>query len=180
MDLFWRQFVDGSLLPLLYVTIVLVMWRTFKPIIKHYVYYPKVCRKLVRMAQELVRRVVDGDTHGTELTQGFILDGFAIGWSDMARVYQNYIRDLPLEKRHEIIDKLLQNQVVRCKGQYTDVATLLDMMNYMEIETIIYAIDEGARILQPDGSVAINISRVKYGSSELANDVIAFRLGNPC
>lgn len=94
----------------------------------------------------------------------------------MANVYQNYLNDLPMNVRHDIIDKILHNQErkLQNKGEdCTDIVRLVGQLNVIEIETLFYIMNEKKEIDWTE------LKRMSYGGSDLANDLIAFRFRNP-
>lgn len=97
------------------------------------------------------------------------------GVLEMTSVYQKYLNGLAESKRSEIIDKLLDNQMVRCQQEgitSTNISELIEYMGPLEVETLYCLIH----------SQALNwgsLDKITFGRSELANDIIAFRFRNP-
>jgi hypothetical protein len=104
-------------------------------------------------------------------------DGHLIGWLEMVSVYRKYIVGLPLQTRHELIDKLLNNQQTRQRrtGEPTNLVTLIEGMNAVERETLIYACG-GYNTLDKVGNL---VSSTPVPASDLANEVIGFKLSHP-
>lgn len=145
------------------------VWEKFKAGVWRHVLWER--------AQKLHVGILSGTVDGPDLLRNRMRpDGQIIGWVEMVQVYQKYMNDLPLQKRHEVIDKLLQNQAIRCKGHYTDIQTLIDMMNSAEIETLAYTMGVEFNSIDDRGHQIREVPRPTEG---LANEVILFRFRNP-
>lgn len=132
---------------------------------------------LQERVKSILFRVYCGTANPSELlANSYHSDGQIIGWVELTHMYQRYVNEMPMQKRHELIDKLLQNQEVRCKGHYTNMQMLIDMMNPIEIETLMYVIGVECNAFDQNGRLIRQIPTLSEG---LANEVIAFRLGNP-
>lgn len=135
--------------------------------------------KKVQVRQFLLMKLdkaLQGTEWGVTWSSYVMPGGFMIGWNAMANAYQKYITGLPLERRHEIIDRLLDNQMVKCQRDgidHADLASLIGLMNVVEIETLMCTVMQGEVDWQERQVTS-------YGSNELANDIIAFRFSNPC
>lgn len=85
-------------------------------------------------------------------------------------IYQEYMSSLPIQTRHEMIDKLLDNQAVKNRKGYDikpfDIPTLVSFMTGVEIRTLLFVINKA------------NVP-VETTVSDIANDIIAFKLSNP-
>jgi hypothetical protein len=125
----------------------------------------------------LLEEVLDGTAEDMVLCQSSVLStGMQVGWIRMVSVYQKYVNGLPLGKRIEIIDKLLGNQERKLDEPCKDLTELINHMSYVELETLIYCINDDHHIINEDGTV---LKREVYRGRDLANDVLAFRLSNP-
>ena len=148
------------------------------------IYRERVLKRTLRdRAEDMLYRVKLGAADPGELyltavvTAPHVPEGLLIGWSQTMKAYCDYIDALPLQTRHDIIDKLLRNQTIRCKGQYTDMATLIELMNDTERDTLMYTISDKATYY--DSKTGRMKAIEKRSASDLANDVILFRFRNP-
>lgn len=132
-------------------------------------------------AMELLARALSPDgsvaNHMHNLWASVVLpSGYQVGWGEMSNVYQTYINELPINTRHDIIDRILHNQEKKLEknGEDSkDIVKLVNQLNVIEIETLFYIMHEKSDIDW------VELKRISYGSSELANDIIAFRFRNP-
>lgn len=100
---------------------------------------------------------------------------FQMSINEMTDAYKRYLNSLPLQTRHEIVDKLLDNQKVKAerRGEPThDMVELLGHLSPVEVETMFYTINDN----EIDWA---DLMRIGYHANQLANDVIAFRFRSP-
>lgn len=127
------------------------------------------------LARDILLWTVSGYTTGKELRLSEILGmGVNPGFNNMSAIYHNYIHSLGMQKRAEIIDRVLDHQRKKLPAEDTpSLMEMLEKMNETEIETVVMA-------LCADNAVDwIDMRARAYDASALANDVIAFRLQNP-
>lgn len=120
-------------------------------------------------------KALSGEDWGVSWSHHVAPGGYEIGWNSMANAYQKYMSSLPLQRRIEIVDRLLDIQMVKCQQEgieSADLATLVGMMNMVEVETLMCTVSD-REVDWKDRQVHC------YGSNDLANDVISFRFRNP-
>lgn len=110
---------------------------------------------------------------------------FAVNAMSTPSAYKTYINKLSIQTRHELIDKILQNQARKSEaitgfnGPITDLQGLVSLMRSVELETIVYLIDDNFRMPNDEGIRGSGQAYLQYTTNDLANDIIAFRLRNP-
>lgn len=136
-------------------------------------------RKMERWAATIQERAA------RKLLHQISVGDFAVNAMSTPSAYKTYIDKLSLQTRHELIDKILQNQARKSEaitgfnGPITDMAALVSLMRSVELETIVYLIDDNFRMRNDEGIRGQGQAYLQYTNSDLANDIIAFRLRNP-
>lgn len=132
--------------------------------------------RLRDLSRDILLWTTTGHSTGQELRLSEILGmGINPGFHNMSSIYHSYIHSLGVQKRAEIIDKIIDCQ--RRKYEVNDspsLVTLLERMNETEMETVIMAVCRNDHVVDWTG---MHIDG--YDASALANDIIAFRLQNP-
>jgi len=166
--------------PLRWMILALVFWMVFYAIwdrlFRGHAYQERMRKERCKdLARDILLWTESGKTTGRELQLSEILCmGVNPGFNNMGSIYHSYIHSLGLQKRVEIVDKILDCQRRRLPAEGTpSMVDLLEKMNDTETETVIMAVC-------PNNVVDwVDMRSRGYDASALANDIIAFRLQNP-